>query len=181
MKVLHIIFSNFLNFFSIMAIVLFPKSVSDIVETCTILFARAKADGKESPLRVITQHDYIALGDNVFSAYLKSTKRIDELRLLLSQELENRESLWEKFLKAAVMAAKNVLNGLSLDKPSILAEHGFIRIANPSKAKTPSLKAATKKFYESKSELDALRMANEKVLNEIPTVSITKNEKSVDK
>jgi hypothetical protein len=135
-------------------------------------FNRFKLDGKESPLRVLTQYDFNELFEKLFAEWLRldapSTELEDELRLVREQ----KAGIWKNGLRAPLLAAKNVLAGINTHLPIMLPAYGFPLIMNTTK-QPETEKSLIKKVNVIAENLNKLRAEKEKINNEMPTVTIT--------
>jgi hypothetical protein len=159
-----------------MSRVKFPVTINEIIKTCIKFFARYKFDGKDSPLLMLAQYNFMILADETFAEFVKLNEEIEAMRLSIRQKIERRDRLWVDHLKQPLMAGKNVLTSINMKTPTALSDYGFEFTNAPKVSKPDTAKTLTNEALDLQARIDALNALNEKTIGAIPTLSVTVND-----
>jgi hypothetical protein len=119
-----------------MATFSFPTNNSEIRVTGDKLFYRIQLDGDAAPTRILTQIDFITLGEKRFSLWKDLDKQIIEAVENLRLMREQRDRIWITELRPAFLAAKKVIVGAYIHTPIVVGTYGFAPTLNPAKRLT---------------------------------------------
>lgn len=108
-----------------MARVYFPATPDEIEATGSKFFRKNKAEGEKSPLKGLTDYDFITLGDKDFTEWSSLNQEAKDLDKRASQIRERRDVIWKEKLKMPMQRGKDVIVSLSAGNPTVATDWGF--------------------------------------------------------